>query len=233
MTSSRALREVLLLLLLISRGTFSFVVRPSPLQQQLVVSTSSRRHNGVRFDPLANKAISYSQTSSSSALNMNLIGSSAVALVKTPFRKMLLALGAALVVFFSKQYKRILWPGSSQDSNLAEPLPPGSFGCPFFGSNVMGGTREYGPYVYLDRKFEPYSKHFRIRRAQANVHFSCSFRRRKEAWKSQFIQILCFWCTHGQCEGKGEHSGCSRARIRTRRRQYAHDIRDMGDSVWR
>ena len=72
-TISRATRGVLhvLFLLLTSRGAFAFVVRSSPLQPQ-VVGTSSRPHDGARFDPLVNKAVSCSRTSSSSALNMNL-----------------------------------------------------------------------------------------------------------------------------------------------------------------
>lgn len=93
--------------------------------------------------------------SSSSALNMtpilSFVKSATMPLTKPLAKRMLLVLGVAAMLFLSKQYTRILWPGSSPDSALSEPLPPGSLGCPFFGNNIMAGTREYGPYVFFDR----------------------------------------------------------------------------------
>eukprot|EP00562_Extubocellulus_spinifer_P024522 CAMPEP_0178675566 /NCGR_PEP_ID=MMETSP0698-20121128/35451_1 /TAXON_ID=265572 /ORGANISM="Extubocellulus spinifer, Strain CCMP396" /LENGTH=555 /DNA_ID=CAMNT_0020319747 /DNA_START=93 /DNA_END=1760 /DNA_ORIENTATION=+ len=63
----------------------------------------------------------------------------------------LLVCGAAFLLL-SKQYKRILWPGSAPDPTSDAPLPPGSFGCPLFGSNLLAGSEDYGPNVFFDRR---------------------------------------------------------------------------------
>jgi len=132
-------------------AAFAFVGAPS--------SSSSPLHRVAKKSFRVEKKLSSlpkspSGSDSASALQMapvlSFVKSTAMQL-KTPFaRRMLLVLGAAML-FLSKQYKRIFWPGSSPDPSLSEPLPPGSLGCPFLGSNVMSGTREYGPYVFFER----------------------------------------------------------------------------------
>jgi cytochrome P450 len=52
-------------------------------------------------------------------------------------------LGAAVLALVKRQ--EILYPGTSPDSKYSEPLPPGSFGCPFFGHNIFKTTSEGGP----------------------------------------------------------------------------------------
>jgi len=59
-------------------------------------------------------------------------------------------LGAAAVAIAKRQ--RIFYPGTSPDPNYSEPLPPGSFGCPFIGSgNVFQGTKTSGPGEFFRR----------------------------------------------------------------------------------
>ena len=47
--------------------------------------------------------------------------------------------------------QQIFYPGTSPDPNYSEPLPPGSFGCPFFGSNICEGTKKSGPGEFYRR----------------------------------------------------------------------------------
>lgn len=47
--------------------------------------------------------------------------------------------------------RSVLWPGTQPDNSFAEPLPPGSLGCPFFGNNILAGSKEKGPeYFYRE-----------------------------------------------------------------------------------
>ena len=76
--------------------------------------------------------------------------SEAVAPLLTPMvRRMLLVFGAAYLVL-TKRLNKILYPGSGSDPTSEAPLPPGSFGCPFLGSNVMAGSTEYGPSAFFN-----------------------------------------------------------------------------------
>ena len=76
--------------------------------------------------------------------------SEAVAPLLTPIvRRMLLVLGAAYLVL-TKRLNKILYPGSGSDPTSDAPLQPGSFGCPFLGSNIMAGSTEYGPTVFFN-----------------------------------------------------------------------------------
>ena len=56
-------------------------------------------------------------------------------------RKTIIGVIAALLI---ANFRRLLWPNSSKDSNVSEPLPPGSFGCPLFGHASFMGSREFG-----------------------------------------------------------------------------------------
>ena len=58
-------------------------------------------------------------------------------------------LGAAALAIAKRQ--QILYPGTSPDPNYSEPLPPGSFGCPFFGSNIFKNTNEGGSGEFFRR----------------------------------------------------------------------------------
>jgi cytochrome P450 family 26 subfamily A len=57
--------------------------------------------------------------------------------------------GAATLVTLKR--RQILYPGSSADPKHSEPLPPGSFGCPFIGNNIFQGTKERGPGEFFRR----------------------------------------------------------------------------------
>ena len=74
-------------------------------------------------------------------------------LTTTPLARRLLSLlaAAATCLIVSKRYKQILWPNSAPDPDVSAPLPPGSFGCPFLGSNIMSGDKEYGMWSYFAR----------------------------------------------------------------------------------
>ena len=77
--------------------------------------------------------------------------SEAVAPLLTPMvRRMLLVLGAVYLVL-SKRLNKILYPGSGSDPTSDAALPPGSFGCPFLGSNILAGSTEYGPNEFFNR----------------------------------------------------------------------------------
>jgi cytochrome P450 len=43
----------------------------------------------------------------------------------------------------------ILWPNSKSDPSRPENLPPGSFGCPLFGSNILEGSKMKGPELFF------------------------------------------------------------------------------------
>lgn len=47
--------------------------------------------------------------------------------------------------------QQILYPGTSPDPKYSEPLPPGSLGCPFIGSNIFQNTNEGGPGEFFRR----------------------------------------------------------------------------------
>jgi len=52
--------------------------------------------------------------------------------------------GAALL-YLARRRRLFLWPGVRPDPGFSEPLPSGSLGCPFFGSNVLAGSYKKGP----------------------------------------------------------------------------------------
>jgi cytochrome P450 len=66
----------------------------------------------------------------------------AVGIVSPSVRNAVLLVAAVLAILNRQQ---ILFPGTSPDSKYSEPLPPGSFGCPFFGHNIFKTTSEGGP----------------------------------------------------------------------------------------
>lgn len=45
----------------------------------------------------------------------------------------------------------VLWPNSKSDPSRPEPLPPGSFGCPLFGSNILEGSKKEGPETFFKK----------------------------------------------------------------------------------
>jgi len=66
-----------------------------------------------------------------------------------PALRNVILFGAATLVTLKRQ--QILYPGSSADPKHSEPLPPGSFGCPFIGNNIFQGTKERGPGEFFRR----------------------------------------------------------------------------------
>lgn len=46
----------------------------------------------------------------------------------------------------------ILWPNAESDPQHQQPLPPGSFGCPFIGSNIFQGDSVDGPETFYQSK---------------------------------------------------------------------------------
>jgi len=56
--------------------------------------------------------------------------------------------------FIKASFRSFLWPGSLPDANFPEPIPPGSLGCPLFGSNIMVGSEKEGPEVFYSRTSE-------------------------------------------------------------------------------
>jgi hypothetical protein len=90
-------------------------------------------------------------SASPSALSSSLFRSVAVKSAVPVVQKAVLALVVALCWVFRN---RILWPGATPDKSLSESLPPGSFGCPFVGFNLMEGSHWYGPGVLFTRAFK-------------------------------------------------------------------------------
>ena len=109
--------------------------------------TSQHDHRLIK-DPSASSATTSLEMAAGGGLFAS--ASEAVAPLLTPMvRRMLLVLGAAYLVL-SKRLNKILYPGSGSDPTSEAPLPPGSFGCPFLGNNVMAGSTEYGPSVFFN-----------------------------------------------------------------------------------
>lgn len=67
----------------------------------------------------------------------------------SPALRNVILFGVATLVTLKRQ--QILYPGSSADPKYSEPLPPGSFGCPFIGNNIFQGTKESGPGEFFRR----------------------------------------------------------------------------------
>ena len=138
----------------------AFVVWPSPLNLHRTVNKSLTGFSLIPLPIEAPAARLGTTARPSSSLRMapilSFIKSAAMPLKTSIAKRFLVVLGAAML-FLSKQHKRIFWPGSSADPTLSEPLPPGSLGCPFLGTNIMSGTREYGPYVFFDRAGKKYN----------------------------------------------------------------------------
>eukprot|EP00567_Pseudictyota_dubia_P002363 CAMPEP_0197464174 /NCGR_PEP_ID=MMETSP1175-20131217/63792_1 /TAXON_ID=1003142 /ORGANISM="Triceratium dubium, Strain CCMP147" /LENGTH=544 /DNA_ID=CAMNT_0043000119 /DNA_START=227 /DNA_END=1861 /DNA_ORIENTATION=+ len=65
-----------------------------------------------------------------------------------PLAKKVLVLLFSAYVILSKQYKRILWPGSGPDRSHSEALPASSLGCPLLGQiDAFSGSKEHGPFA--------------------------------------------------------------------------------------
>ncbi|KAL7470901.1 hypothetical protein ACHAXS_011183 [Conticribra weissflogii] len=69
---------------------------------------------------------------------------------------LLLTFATSILALASKNKIKInqtslLWPGTQTDPNSWAPLPPGSFGCPFFGIDFYSGTKDYGPFAALGK----------------------------------------------------------------------------------
>lgn len=86
----------------------------------------------------------------SSRLNASVLYplSKAVSAVSPSVRNAVL-LGAAALALVKRQ--QIFYPGTSPDPKFSEPLPPGSFGCPFIGINFFQSSREGGPGEFFRR----------------------------------------------------------------------------------
>jgi len=75
-------------------------------------------------------------------------------IIAAPFlwkRTSVTLLAAGFVVLASIVRRGLLWPGARRDPAYSEPLPPGSLGCPLFGSNILKGNKIKGPeYFYRE-----------------------------------------------------------------------------------
>jgi pentalenene oxygenase len=119
--------------------------------------TNPPRHSSVTSRHEHPATIVPPPPSSSTSLDMTGAGglfasaSEAIAPFFTPMvRRMLLVLGAAYLVL-TKRLNKILYPGALPDPGSDAPLPPGSFGCPFLGSNILAGSTEYGPNEFFNK----------------------------------------------------------------------------------
>jgi cytochrome P450 len=63
--------------------------------------------------------------------------------------KFVLTAAASCLVWIFRH--TILWPNSKSDPTRPEPLPPGSFGCPLFGSNILEGSKKEGPELFYKK----------------------------------------------------------------------------------
>ena len=58
---------------------------------------------------------------------------------------LLVLLTASILIAKRSNPQTLLWPGTQTDKDCDAPLPTGTYGCPFFGINIMGGSKDYGP----------------------------------------------------------------------------------------
>jgi cytochrome P450 len=63
--------------------------------------------------------------------------------------KFVLTAAASCLVWIFRH--TILWPNSKSDPSRPEPLPPGSFGCPLFGCNILEGSKKEGPELFYKK----------------------------------------------------------------------------------
>jgi len=61
--------------------------------------------------------------------------------------------GTDILLKLKRSIKNALWPGSQPDPSASEPLPPGSLGCPFFGSDgFLSGNKKDGPGCFFPQQ---------------------------------------------------------------------------------
>jgi len=74
--------------------------------------------------------------------------------VSAPVIRLAAAVLLAASAFVVQQFRilpRLLWPNARPDPAISEPLPPGSLGCPWLGSNILKGSQRKGPeYFYRE-----------------------------------------------------------------------------------
>mmetsp|Transcript_18986 Transcript_18986/g.28318 ORF Transcript_18986/g.28318 Transcript_18986/m.28318 type:complete len:594 (-) Transcript_18986:113-1894(-) len=112
-------------------------------KDELPVTTFSCNHVGIV------------SRSSSTSLNMAnalvMAKSAATAVIRTPLVHQMVFVLVAMSLYLSKRIGRILWPGTKSDDESGALVPPGSFGCPFLGTDIYSGTKQYGPFAGLGR----------------------------------------------------------------------------------
>lgn len=93
---------------------------------------------------------------SSTALQSSLVYSAVSESVSriSPTARVAMVVGTAIftTVLAKRHGKQILYPGTQPDSNFQEPLPEGSYGCPFWGGNFFKGSTESGPGLFFKEK---------------------------------------------------------------------------------
>jgi cytochrome P450 len=98
----------------------------------------------LAIDTVKSAQVRHNRINKSTSLQASFIAplTKAVGNVSPSLRNAVL-LGVAALAIAKRQ--QILYPGTSPDPNYSEPLPPGSLGCPFIGTNIFQNTKESGP----------------------------------------------------------------------------------------
>jgi cytochrome P450 len=125
----------------------SFVVSTATLELRRTTSVCNGSFSGVAFDKVRIAPVRHNG-------NTRLQATSIAPLTKaagniSPTLRNAILLGAVAIAIAKRQ--QIFYPGTSPDPKYSEPLPDGSFGCPFFGTNMLLGSRESGPGEFFRR----------------------------------------------------------------------------------
>eukprot|EP00986_Skeletonema_menzelii_P009297 scaffold4187_cov135-Skeletonema_menzelii.AAC.3 len=119
------------------RNAAAIRARPMPMSYPTVQ---------IATDAAASKSTTALCMSSASSIA---VAKSAISAIFSQLRhhaKLLFVLLTASLLFAKRSNPQsLLWPGTQTDKDCDAPLPTGTYGCPFIGINIMGGSKDFGP----------------------------------------------------------------------------------------
>lgn len=135
-------------LLVTAKQTLAFTAPCPSLTRQRVGHTDGQTNNHSPLRPPRDALPPRIPSCSNRTMRRNL-GLSSLFLNKPARNVLLLTVSTFLVTaFLFRRRSSLLWPGVKADASFAEPLPPDTLGCPFFGSNILAGSKQEGPETF-------------------------------------------------------------------------------------